>query len=353
VSKSSGAFEPVKLIPIEPFALGDEPSLTDRDKAIVDCFLTLGNEPRHVSRIERDATIRDKSGRIIQGVTKKHASDRCRQLEKMGILEHVVRKPIRGSLLRTPHYYLTNDIEAFQTLVEVYLNRENVLRKVIFMQSKYLDEAIEKNLEKLLVRWLVPDEEDDFKDAVLSLIIERRIQRAFSNLRKDTREAISGDGKDNDRTGKNGQGGTAKIVLDALESIPLEDIEKGLLSFFDDSGAFTKEQKTLYGDIVRLSPTALHLLVFLPLPRLVRQLQELGLLDFLSPPDPATGKKREQDAAWQLTNRVIHSVLFHSMLADLIRYPFLMSRVDKRQLLQDILIRSRQEEILLERMFKL
>lgn len=337
MSKSSGVFERLKLVPIEPFALGDEPLLTDKDKAIIDCYLTLGNEPRHVSRIERDATIRNRSGRIIQGVTKKHASDRCRHMEKMGLLKHVVRKPIRGSLLRTPHYYLNDDIEAFQTLVEVYLNRENVLRKIILMQSEYLDEAIDKNIEKLLVRWLIPDEEDEFMDGLTSLIIERRIRRTQPDSDKDPEVTTIERGKGTDEEKKGDQERAVQKVLDALKSIPREDIEGDLLSIFDEMGVFTKEQKTVYGNIARLSPTALHLLVFLPLPRLVQQYQELGLVDLLGPSYSESRKKEKQELGWRLTNRIVHNMLFHSMMADLMRYPFLMMRTDKRELLQDVI----------------
>ncbi|MHA1962572.1 MAG: hypothetical protein ACW99U_20460 [Candidatus Thorarchaeota archaeon] len=337
MSKSSGVFEPLKLVPIEPFALGDEPLLTDKDKAIIDCYLTLGNEPRHVSGIERDATIRDRSGRIIQGVTKKHASDRCRHMEKMGLLKHVVRKPIRGSLLRTPHYYLSNDIEAFQILVEVYLSRENVLRKIIFMQSEYLDEAIEKNIEKLLVRWLIPDEEDEFLDGLTSLIIERRIQRAQPDSDKNIEVTTKERGKGTSQEEKGDQERAVQKVLDALKSIPPEDIEGDLLSIFDEMGVFTKEQKTVYGNIARLSPTALHLLVFLPLPRLVQQYQELGLVDLLGPSYSESRRKEKQELGWRLTNRIVDNMLFHSMVADLMRYPFLMMRTDKRELLQEVI----------------
>ncbi|MCK4457736.1 MAG: hypothetical protein KAW39_08355 [Thermoplasmata archaeon] len=77
----------------------------------------------------------------------------------------------------------------------------------------------------------------------------------------------SGNGTDSEERGC--QEKAAKMILDALESVPREDIDRGLLSVFDELGVYTEEQKTVYGNIVRLSPTALHLTVFLPLPKLL------------------------------------------------------------------------------------
>jgi hypothetical protein len=154
MTRASGIFEPLSIGPVELRTLGDELTLTPRDHLILDHLLTWGNEPIHVSAIARGIEVKDKSGRTIRSITRKHCMDRCGYLEGIGILKHSSRKPPRGAIPRTPHYYLNEDIDSFQTLVQVYLEKGVFWKKLIFMQSRYTYSAIERNITKMLLRWL-------------------------------------------------------------------------------------------------------------------------------------------------------------------------------------------------------
>jgi hypothetical protein len=144
-----------------------------------------------------------------------------------------------------------------------------------------------------------------------------------------------------------------KRVLDALRSVSREGDDAEVLSFFEQRHAFTEAQVSTYEDIVRLSPTALHLLVFLPFQRLLEQYLEIGLVKTFGRYSDEPRWKEEQPREWWLTNRIIHELLHCAMMSDVIRFPFLMMRVDKLELLRDALWKGRHEGLLHDSLFRL
>lgn len=339
MSKSQTLFKPMKAMPFEPYRLMDEIELTKKDRIIIDYFLENGNQPTHECGIERGVIVEDKSGRKLRAVTKKHVGDRCRYLEKVGILKHVSKKPLRGAGYRTPHYFLNDDIEAFQILVDIYLKRENPMRMLIFMQSSYLDKAITKNISALLVRWLLPDEQIEFENKLLLFLLHEKIKRISIDLGKDNEDKNLSKQDTQDRSGSKV---AVNQLMDALKMIDRKEVEEDILSLFERLSIFTVKQKNMYTDIVKLSPTALHMLVFLPFPDLLEQYEELGLTDILIYPQSGRKRKTKQEQVWSELNRVIHKLLFHSMTVDLMRYPFLILPKRKRVILDGILHPAKQ-----------
>lgn len=339
--RDSKVFEPITIAPVEPYVIAQEIKLTSKDWVILDYLLEWGAKPVHEGGIARGATITDRAGRKIRSVTKKHVGVRCRYLEKVGLLKHVSKKPPRGAFPRTPHYYLNEDLEAFQLMVDLYPGKGDVMRTLTFMQSSYLYSALEKNITKLLVRWLIPDEDSDFLKSLVLLLIKRRIRRTPTDAPSNAEEKESEEEQGDLPTEEDGLPSLVTEVLDALESMPTEQVESELLSFFEEEGAFTEEQKSTYESIGKLSPAALHLMVFLPLRKLLEQYKELGLLGVLDDFGTELEDDGEQERRWRLLNRVMHKLLYHSMMTDLMRYPFLFMRLDKRELLGKL---SRQKQ---------
>jgi hypothetical protein len=347
MTRASGIFEPLSIGPVELRTLGDELTLTPRDHLILDHLLTWGNEPVHVSAIARGIEVKDKSGRTIRSITRKHCMDRCGYLEEIGILKHRSRKPPRGAIPRTPHYYLNEDIDSFQTLIQVYLEKGVFWKKLTFMQSRYTYSAIERNITKMLLRWLIPDEDIDSSGDLIMLQVKSRMQRLVAESEGPEEETEDSSSVDT--------GGFESIaeVIEELKSASRDQIESDIESFYEELGAFTDEQKGLYESIVKLSPTALHVLMFLPFPKLLEQYEELGFVSILDQEGIGSRKKGKQGRKWRLLNRVIHEILFSMMMADLLRYPFLMMRVDKRQLFRDVVRKSRSVGLPHDSMFKL
>ena len=126
-------------------------------------------------------------------------------------------------------------------------------------------------------------------------------------------------------------------LLNALNTMDRKEAESDILSFFEQVNVFTDQQKSTYLNIVKLSPTALHMLVFLPFPKLLEQYVELGLIDILvsNYMEPQPNVKQKQ--VWTDLNRIIRGILFHSMTVDLMRYPFLIVPKRKRVILGSIL----------------
>lgn len=347
MKRASGIFEPLSVGPVELRTLGDELTLTPRDHLILDHLLTWGNQPIHVSAIARGIEVKDRSGRTIRSITRKHCMDRCGYLEGIGILKHSSRKPPRGAIPRTPHYYLNEEIDPFQTLVQVYLEKGVFWKKLTFMQSRYTYSAIERNITKMLLRWLVPDEDIESSGDLIMLQVKSRMQRLIAE--SEVPEDQSDDSASADT------GGFERIAeaIEELKSASRERIEGDIESFYEKLGAFTEEQKDLYESIVKLSPTALHVLMFLPFPKLLEQYEELGFVSILDQEGGGSGKKGKQRRKWRLLNRMIHEILFSTMMADLLRYPFLMMRVDKKQLFRDVVAKSRRVGLPHESVFEL
>lgn len=347
MKRASGIFEPFSVRPVEPLALSGELLLTEKDHLILEYLLTWGNEPIHVSAISRGVKVKDKSGRTVRSITRKHCMERCRYLEEIGILSHRTRKPPRGAIPRTPHFYLNEDIESFQMLVHAYLEKGSFWKKLDFMQSGYTYSAIERNITKMLVRWLIPDKNSDCFGDLIMLLVKSRMQRSVAEFER--REEESEEPLRADTSGFERIHGS----IEDLKSASRERVEGDIESFYEELGAFTEEQKDLYESIVKLSPTALHVLMFLPFPKLLEQYEELGFVSILDQDDSGSGKKGKQRREWRLLNRMIHEILFCTMMADLLRYPFLMMRVDKRQLFRDVVSKSRLVGLPHDSMFKL
>jgi len=333
----SSTFESFEL-PVELYKLIDEIKLTEKDKIIIDYLLENGNEPTHEGGIARKVTIIDKSGRRLRSITRKHTGERCEYLEeKLGLLTHVSRKPLRGAGYRTPHYFLSDEIEAFQTLVDIYLKKENIMRMIIFMESRYLEKAVEKNLKPLLVRWLLPDKRSEYQNALLLFLIHEKLRTTFSE------PVIAIESKKKRIPSRQNQfkrsEGTENIVqiLQALRSINRKEIENDLLSFFKNIGIFTEKQISTYSSIAKISPTALNILVFLPFPKLLEQYEKLGLTNILAYKGKALKGKGKQSQEWLFLNKIIHEILYHSMIVDLTRYPFLILPKRKYALLREIM----------------
>lgn len=347
MKRASGIFAPLSVGPVELRTLDDELTLTPRDHLILDHLLTWGNQPIHVSAIARGIEVKDKSGRTVRSITRKHCMDRCGYLEGIGILKHRSRKPPRGAIPRTPHYYLNEDIDSFQTLVQVYLEKGVFWKKLTFMQSRYTYSAIERNITKMLLRWLIPDEDIESSGDLIMLQVKSRMQRLIAES--------EGPEEEPDDSASADTGGFERIaeVIEELKSTSRERIESDIESFYEELGAFTEEQKDMYESIVKLSPAALHVLMFLPFPKLLEQYEELGFVSILEQDDGGSRKRGKQRREWRVLNRMIHEILFCTMMADLLRYPFLMMRVDKRQLFRDVVSKSRRVGLPHDSMFKL
>lgn len=335
MERKSRVFEPLDVTSIEPYTLSDKISLSEKDHLILDHFLEWVDRPIHASAIARGITLTDKSGKVIRSITRKHVTDRCKYLEKMGILKHTSKKPPRGAKSRTPHYYLSQDIEPFQTLVELYLNRGNFMKRLVFMQSKYTYSAIEKNITEMLVRWLVPDDDSEFFSDFVLLLVRRRIQRYPAEHDEGGGGSRGGETEGRDLTGPGGFEYVQGLIRE-LKTLSRERVEGDILSLFEELGVFTDEQKRTYTNMAKISPSALHLLVFLPFPKLWAQYQELGLHEILDDLDMEPRKKARQKKDWQLMNKGIYGLLYHSMKVDVMRYPFLVMRTDKRKLFHDL-----------------
>ena len=351
--ESSRTFKPISSVLIEPNTLFDGVELTEKDKVIVDFFLMNINMPTHQGAIARGATIEDKSGRQLRGVTKKHVGDRCKRMEKIGILKYKLKKPLRGTGYTTKHYYLNDEVEAFRTLVHTYLCKEDPMRRLIFMHSFYLDCAIEDNIKELLFRWLIPEEEDELLGEPLFFVLGKRLQEAFSVSSEAPEEEHRETDSTPDERSIDEDEERVKRVLDALRSVSRGGDDAEVLSFFEQQHAFTEAQVSTYEDIVRLSPTALHLLIFLPFQRLLEQYLEIGLVKTFGLYSAEPRRKEKQPREWWLTNRIIHELLHCAMMSDVIRFPFLMMRLDKRQLLSSALWKSRHEGLLHDSLFRL
>lgn len=338
---------------VEPNTLFDGVELTEKDRIIVDFFLMNNNMPTHEGGIARGATIEDKSGRQLRGVTKKHVGDRCKRMEKIGILKYKLKKPLRGAGYRTRHYYLNDEVEAFRTLVHAYLCKEDPMRRLIFMHSFYLHYAVEENIKELLFRWLIPEEEDELLGEPLFFVLGKRLQEALSVSSEVPEEEHQETDSTSEECAIDDDEERVERVLDTLRSLSHEGDETEVLSFFEQQHAFTEAQVSTYEDIVRLSPTALHLLVSLPFQRLLEQYLEIGLVKTFGLYSAEPRRKEKQPREWWLTNRIIHELLHCAMMSDVIRFPFLMMRADKRELLRDALWRSRREGLLQDSLFRL
>jgi len=330
-------FQPIRIMPVEPYTLVEEVSLSQKDLYIIDYLLEWGNQPTHEAGIAKGVTLKDRSGRTIRSITRKHVGDRCRYLEEMGILEHVSRKPPRGAYSRTPHYYLSERIEAFQTLVNVYLDKENVMRKLTFMQSSYAESAIERNLAGMLIRFLVPEEKDRMYTAFLLHLISRKLQRDLGESGGDEiLEDVQAESSEEDATRDMGAV-VLRRLREILDSLTVEETESEILSLYGEVNVFTEDQKDTYRSILRLSPTALHLLVFLPFPELLNQYEDLGFIRLFEYGGGSSEKAKEQAREFRLLNRIIYELLYCSMISDMLMYPFLMMRVDKQLLFKDVI----------------
>jgi hypothetical protein len=333
--RTSRVFEPFDVTSIEPYTLSDKISLSEKDHLILDYLLEWGDRPIHASAIARGITLTDKSGKVIRSITRKHVIDRCKYLEKIGILKHTSKKPPRGAKPRTPHYYLSEGTESFQTLVELYLNRGNFMKRLIFMQSKYTYSAIEKNITEMLVRWLVPDDNSEFFSDFVLLLVRRRIRQYPAEYDEGEVEFQGVEAEGRDSTGPGGFEYVQGLIQE-LKSLSREQVEGDILSLFEELGVFTEEQKRTYANMAKISPSAVHLLVFLPFAKLWEQYRDLGLHEILDDLDVEPKKKARQKMDWWLLNKGIYGLLYHSMKVDVMRYPFLVMRTDKRKLFHEI-----------------
>ncbi len=338
---------------VEPNTLFDGVELTEKDKVIVDFFLMNGNMPTHEGGIARGATIEDKSGRRLRGVTKKHVGDRCKRMQSIGILKYKLKRPLRGAGYNTRHYYLSDEVEAFRTLAQTYLGKEDPMRRLIFMCSFHLHHAVEKNIKELLFRWLIPGEDKEFLGEPLFLVLSKESQEAHFVSGEAPEEEYQQIESTSDERSIDEDEERVERVLNALRSVSCERDDAEVLSFFERQHAFTEAQVSTYEDIVRLSPTALHLLVSLPFQRLLEQYLKIGLVRMFGLHSAEPRRKEKQPREWWLTNRIIHELLHCAMMSDVIRFPFLMMRVDKLDLLRDALWRSRHEGLLHDSLFRL
>ncbi|MCK4443541.1 MAG: hypothetical protein KAW09_03290, partial [Thermoplasmata archaeon] len=81
-------FEPLGVVPVEPYTPTYDIQLSEKDQLILDYLLEWGDRPIHASAIARGITLTDKSGKVIRSITRKHVIDRCKYLEKIGTLKH-------------------------------------------------------------------------------------------------------------------------------------------------------------------------------------------------------------------------------------------------------------------------
>ena len=351
--ESSRTLKPISSVLVEPNTLFDGVELTEKDKVIVDFFLMNINVPTHEGGIARGATIEDKSGRRLRGVTKKHVGDRCKRMQSIGILKYKLKRPLRGAGYKTRHYYLNDEVEAFRTLVHTYLCKEDPMRRLIFMHSLYLHCAVEENIKELLFRWLIPEEEDQLLGEPLFFVLGKRLQEAFSEPSEVPEEERRETDSTSDERSIDEDEERVERVLNALRSVSREGDDAEVLSFFEQRHAFTEAQVRTYEDIVRLSPTALHLLVFLPFQRLLEQYLEIGLVKTFGLYSAEPLRNQKQPREWWLTNRIIHELLHCAMMSDVIRFPFLMMRADKQYLLSGALWTSRRDGLLHDSLFSL
>ncbi|MCK4455711.1 MAG: hypothetical protein KAU99_05125, partial [Thermoplasmata archaeon] len=227
---------------VEPNTLFDGVELTEKDKVILDFFLMNSNMPTHEGGIARGATIEDKSGKQLRGVTKKHIGDRCRRMEKIGILKYKLKKPLRGAGYKTRHYHLSDEIEAFKTLAYTYLCKEDPMRRLIFMYSFYLHYAVEENIKELLFRWLIPDEDREFLGEPLFLVLSKEFQEAHFVSDEAPEEEYQQTESTSDERSIDEDEERVERVLNALRSVSREGDDAEVLSFFEQQHAFTEAQ---------------------------------------------------------------------------------------------------------------